>query len=126
MPQLFCLKEPDTAADATPRTLAGSVIVRAGLFCVGAQPPVGAACDGSAGAMSRPPAMATVETMWRARIAGPPRGQSGRAQRNSGWPGHLGHGGNVGFIEVLASAMRHSDARRDGHARLGKKLLTVS
>src|SRR3954449_8803270 len=73
MPQLFCLKEPEAAAAATPRTLAGTVIVRTGLFCVGAQPPVGAACDGSAGAMSRPPAMATVEAMWRARITGPPR-----------------------------------------------------
>src|SRR3954470_5335730 len=126
MPQVFCWNERERAAAATPRTRAGSVIVRTGLFCVGAQPPVGAACDGSAGAMSSPPAMATVETMWRARIAGPPRGQSGRAQRNSGWRGHLGHGGNVGFIEVLASAMRHSVARRDGHARLGKKLLTAS
>src|SRR3954463_5864886 len=28
MPQLFCLNEPETAAAATPRTLAGRVIVR--------------------------------------------------------------------------------------------------
>src|SRR3954471_20130613 len=109
MPQLFCLNEPETAAAATPRTLAGRVIVRTGLFCVGAQPPVGAACDGSAGAMSSPPAMATVETMWRGRMAGPPRGQSGRGQRNSGWSGHLGHGRNVGFIEVLASELRGAE-----------------
>src|SRR3954449_11124921 len=75
MAQPFFVNDPLTAAAAAPRTRFGlTVIDSTGLFAGLGQPPLGAACDGSAGAISSPPAMATVETIWRARIRMTPLG----------------------------------------------------
>src|SRR4051812_18675421 len=98
MPQLFCMNDPDTAVAALPRTLVGlRVIASTGRFAGVGQPPVGAACEGGAGAMSSPPAMATVDTIWRARIADPPRVRCRRNVTACGGPvWHKEERGDVG------------------------------
>src|SRR4051794_33176609 len=62
--QPFFVNDPLTAAAWAPRTRPGLIVIDStGVFDGLGQPPLGAACDGSAGAISSPPAMATVETI---------------------------------------------------------------